>query len=76
MLSPLPCSLSLAPPALPLAPTPAHSRARPPAQVCLAVNAVILLPVEGFGVFSDAMQLVGVPYLFFKCVRSAVALPS
>ncbi|GAA6026766.1 hypothetical protein JCM8202_000864, partial [Rhodotorula sphaerocarpa] len=47
------------------------------APVCLAVNAVILLPVEGFGVFSDAMQLVGVPYLFFNaCLTFALNLAS
>lgn len=36
------------------------------APVCLAVNSVILLPVEGFGVFADAIELVGIPTLFFK----------
>jgi len=36
------------------------------APVCLAINAVILLPVEGFQVFEDAVNLVGIPYLFFK----------
>lgn len=39
------------------------------APVCLAINAVILLPVEGFQVFEDAVNLVGLPYLFFKCAR-------
>lgn len=38
------------------------------APVCLALNAVLLLPVEGFQVFEDAVELVGIPYLVFKCV--------
>lgn len=41
------------------------------APVVLAANAVILLPVEGFGVFADAIEKVGVPYLLFKCVSSS-----
>jgi hypothetical protein len=35
-------------------------------QVCLVVNAIILLPVEGFEVFSNAVELVGIPYLLMK----------
>ncbi|GAA5967634.1 hypothetical protein JCM8115_007010 [Rhodotorula mucilaginosa] len=47
------------------------------APVCLAVNAVILLPVEGFGVFADAMEKVGIPYLFFNaCLTFALNLAS
>lgn len=38
------------------------------APVCLALNAVLLLPVEGFQVFEDAVELVGIPYLVLKCV--------
>lgn len=36
------------------------------APVCLAINSVILLPVEGFQVFADAVELVGIPTLFLK----------
>ncbi|GAA5909643.1 hypothetical protein JCM6882_008453 [Rhodosporidiobolus microsporus] len=36
------------------------------APVVLAANAVILLPVEGFQVFADAVELVGIPYLLFN----------
>ncbi|GAA5983659.1 hypothetical protein JCM10908_000372 [Rhodotorula pacifica] len=47
------------------------------APVCLAVNAVILLPVEGFGVFADAMEKVGIPYLFLNaCLTFALNLAS
>ncbi|GAA6053010.1 hypothetical protein JCM3770_002381 [Rhodotorula araucariae] len=47
------------------------------APVCLAINAVLLLPVEGFQVFEDAVTLVGVPYLFFNaCLTFALNLAS
>ncbi|GAA5838950.1 hypothetical protein JCM5353_006819 [Sporobolomyces roseus] len=47
------------------------------APVCLAVNSVILLPVEGFGVFADAIELVGIPTLFFNaCLTFALNLSS
>ncbi|GAA5945818.1 hypothetical protein JCM3775_006789 [Rhodotorula graminis] len=47
------------------------------APVCLAINAVILLPVEGFQVFEDAVTLVGIPYLFFNaCLTFALNLAS
>ncbi|GAA5875873.1 hypothetical protein JCM3774_001108 [Rhodotorula dairenensis] len=47
------------------------------APVCLAVNAVILLPVEGLGVFADAMEKVGIPYLFLNaCLTFALNLAS
>jgi hypothetical protein len=36
------------------------------APVCLVINSIILLPVEGFQVFADAVELVGIPTLFFK----------
>ncbi|GAA5823609.1 hypothetical protein JCM10212_000664 [Sporobolomyces blumeae] len=47
------------------------------APVCLAVNSVILLPVEGFAVFADAVELVGVPTLFLNaCATFALNLSS
>ncbi|GAA5820288.1 hypothetical protein JCM11251_005558 [Rhodosporidiobolus azoricus] len=47
------------------------------APVVLAANAIILLPVEGFGVFSDAIELVGIPYLFFNaCLTFSLNLSS
>lgn len=47
------------------------------APVCLVVNSILLLPVEGFGVFSDAVELVGIPYLFGNaCMTFALNLSS
>ncbi|BGO91432.1 hypothetical protein NBRC10512_003092 [Rhodotorula toruloides] len=47
------------------------------APVCLVVNAIILLPVEGFEVFSNAVELVGIPYLLMNaCLTFALNLAS
>ncbi|GAA6008724.1 uncharacterized protein JCM10292_005040 [Rhodotorula paludigena] len=47
------------------------------APVCLALNAVLLLPVEGFQVFEDAVELVGIPYLVFNaCLTFALNIAS
>ncbi|GAA5925223.1 uncharacterized protein JCM15063_004960 [Sporobolomyces koalae] len=47
------------------------------APVCLAINAVILVPVEGLGVFADAVELVGLPTLLFNaCATFALNLSS
>ncbi|GAA6008158.1 hypothetical protein JCM11491_001905 [Sporobolomyces phaffii] len=47
------------------------------APVCLVVNSIILLPVEGFGVFADAVELVGIPTLFLNaCATFALNLSS
>ncbi|GAA5984426.1 hypothetical protein JCM5350_003357 [Sporobolomyces pararoseus] len=47
------------------------------APVCLAINSVILLPVEGFQVFADAVNLVGIPTLLFNaCATFALNLSS
>ncbi|GAA5856805.1 hypothetical protein JCM8547_008852 [Rhodosporidiobolus lusitaniae] len=47
------------------------------APVVLAANAVILLPVEGFAVFSDAVDMVGIPYLLFNaCLTFSLNLSS
>ncbi|GAA6019885.1 hypothetical protein JCM10207_003326 [Rhodosporidiobolus poonsookiae] len=47
------------------------------APVVLAANSIILLPVEGFGVFSDAIELVGIPYLFLNaCLTFSLNLSS
>ncbi|GAA5984750.1 hypothetical protein JCM11641_002173 [Rhodosporidiobolus odoratus] len=47
------------------------------APVVLAANAVILLPVEGFVVFEDALNVVGVPYLLFNaCLTFSLNLSS
>jgi len=47
------------------------------APVCLVVNSVILLPVEGFQPFYDAVELVGLPTLFGNaCMTFALNLSS
>ncbi|GAA5960767.1 hypothetical protein JCM21900_006864 [Sporobolomyces salmonicolor] len=47
------------------------------APVCLVVNSIILLPVEGFQVFRDAIDLVGIPTLFGNaCMTFALNLSS
>ncbi|KAM0753176.1 TPT-domain-containing protein [Meredithblackwellia eburnea MCA 4105] len=47
------------------------------APVCLAVNSIILLPVEGFQPFYDAVDLVGIPTLFGNaCMTFALNLSS
>ncbi|KAI5476281.1 DUF250 domain membrane protein [Pseudohyphozyma bogoriensis] len=47
------------------------------APVCLVVNASILLPVEGFQPFYDAVELVGLPTLFGNaCMTFALNLSS
>ena len=45
--------------------------------MCLTVNAIILLPVEGFQPFHDAVHLVGIPTLLGNaCMTFALNLSS
>ncbi|SGY93875.1 BQ5605_C037g11615 [Microbotryum silenes-dioicae] len=47
------------------------------APVCLVINSIILLPVEGFSVFSDAIEKVGIPMLLGNaCMTFALNLSS
>ncbi|GAA6034026.1 hypothetical protein JCM8097_000655 [Rhodosporidiobolus ruineniae] len=47
------------------------------APVVLVANSIILLPVEGFEVFSQALETVGVPYLLFNaCLTFSLNLSS
>ena len=47
------------------------------APVCLVFNSMILLPVEGFQPFTDAVHLVGLPTLFLNaCLTFALNLSS
>ncbi|SCZ88513.1 BZ3500_MvSof-1268-A1-R1_Chr2-1g04459 [Microbotryum saponariae] len=47
------------------------------APVCLVINSIILLPVEGFSVFSDAIEKVGIPMLLGNaCMTFALNLTS
>ncbi|SCV72004.1 BQ2448_4698 [Microbotryum intermedium] len=47
------------------------------APVCLVINSIILLPVEGFSVVSDAIEKVGIPMLLGNaCMTFALNLSS
>lgn len=40
------------------------------APVCLAINSILLLPIEGFAPFYDAVHLVGLPILFLNATMT------
>lgn len=47
------------------------------APVCLVINSAVLLPIEGFQPFYDAVYLVGIPTLFLNaCLTFALNLSS